>query len=217
MTSDAEPPRARRTLDKGRMEGFSDGVFAFAITLLVLDLAIHPPGSPLHQLAQGWPSYVAYLISFLTIGGAWLGHMAMTDRLTNVDSLLLRLNLVLLLGVAFLPFPTRLMADALRKPADERVYVTLYGLTLLAIRLIAFGLDAYARRQRLYSQQGTDEELRTDQSKFLPIIIGYVAAILIGLALPRVAVVLYLALAAWLVIPFREVARLLSRGHRSQG
>ena len=102
MTSEEEPPRARRTLDKGRMEGFSDGVFAFAITLLVLDLAIHPPGGALRQLFHAWPSYVAYLISFLTIGGAWLGHTALTDRLTQVDSLFLRLNLLLLLVVAFL-------------------------------------------------------------------------------------------------------------------
>lgn len=216
MTPDAEPPSARRTLDKGRMEGFSDGVFGFAITLLVLDIAVHPPGSPLHQLVQAWPSYVAYLISFLTIGGSWLGHMALTDRLTQVDSLLLRLNLVLLLGVAFLPFPTQLMADSLREPADERVYVTLYGLTLLAIRLIAFGLDVYARRQHLYSPQGAGEELRTDQRNFLPIIVGYVIAILIGLALPRLAVALYFALALWLVVSFWEVVRLLSRGHRSR-
>ena len=216
MTPDAEPPPARRTLNKGRMEGFSDGVFGFAITLLVLDIAVHPPGSPLHQLVQAWPSYVAYLISFLTIGGAWLGHMAMTDRLTQVDSLLLRLNLILLLGVAFLPFPTQLMADSLREPANERVYVTLYGLTLLAIRLIAFGLNVYARRQHLYSPQGAGEELRTDQREFLPIIVGYVIAILIGLALPRLAVALYFALALWLVVPFWEVVRLLSRGHRSR-
>jgi uncharacterized membrane protein len=56
------------------MEGFSDGVFAFAITLLVLDLAVHPPGTPLQQVLHVWPSYLAYVISFLTIGGAWLLH-----------------------------------------------------------------------------------------------------------------------------------------------
>lgn len=213
MTPDAEPP-ARRTLDKGRMEGFSDGVFGFAITLLVLDIAVHPPGGALRQLVQAWPSYVAYLISFLTIGGAWLGHMAMTDRLAQVDALFLRLNLLLLLGVAFLPFPTGLMADALHKVADERVYVTVYGLTLLAIRLVAFGLDVYARRQHLYSPHGAGEELRTDRRKFLPIMVGYVIAIVIGLVFPRLAVALYFALALWLVVPFREVARLLSGGHR---
>jgi uncharacterized membrane protein len=108
------------------------------------------------------------------------------------------------------------MADALNKPADERVFVALYGLTLLAIRLIAFGLDRYARRQDLYAPRAAHEELRTDQQKFLPIIIGYVVAILIGLAVPRLAVALYFALAVWLVVPFRAVARLLSRDQRSR-
>jgi uncharacterized membrane protein len=168
MPPDAEPPRARRTLDKGRMEGFSDGVFAFAITLLVLDLAIHPPGGPLRQLFHGWPSYVAYLVSFFTIGGIWLVHMALTDRLTRVDAIFLRINLLVLLLVAVLPFPTRLMAEALHERTSERVFVTVYGLTLLILRLLASGLDAYARRQRLYSPRAADEELRTDQRKTLP-------------------------------------------------
>jgi uncharacterized membrane protein len=211
MPPDGKPPRARRTLGKGRVEGFSDGVFGFAITLLAVDLAIRPPGRPLQQLLHGWPSYVAYLISFLTIGSAWLGHMALTDRLTHVDVIFPRINLLVLLGVAVLPFPTRLMADALGEPASERVFVTVYGLTLLAIRILVFSLDAYARRQRLYSPTDAGEELRTDQRKSLPIIIGYVIAILIGLALPEVAVALYFVLAVGLVVPFRLVARLLSR------
>ena len=215
MPPDAQPPREHRTLDKGRMESFSDGVFGFAITLLAVSLAIRPPGGPLQQLLRGWPSYVAYLISFLTIGGAWLGHTALTDRLTRVDAIFLRVNLLVLLGVAVLPFPTRLMADALGKPDSERVFVTFYGLTLLTIRILAFSLDEYSRREHLYSTPDADEELRTDQRKSLPIIIGYVIAILIGLALPRVAIGLYFALAVYLVVPFGQLARRMSGSHRS--
>ncbi len=215
MPPDAQPPREHRTLDKGRMESFSDGVFGFAITLLAVSLAIRPPGGPLQQLLRGWPSYVAYLISFLTIGGAWLGHTALTDRLTRVDAIFLRVNLLVLLGVAVLPFPTRLMADALGKPDSERVFVTFYGLTLLTIRILAFSLDEYSRREHLYSTPDADEELRTDQRKSLPIIIGYVIAILIGLALPRAAIGLYFALAVYLVVPFRQLARRMSGSHRS--
>jgi uncharacterized membrane protein len=88
------------------MEAFSGGVFAFAITLLVLDLAIHPPGLPPYQVLHIWPALVAYLVSFLTIGSAWLGHTASTERLERTDSILLRLNLLLLRAVTFLPFPT---------------------------------------------------------------------------------------------------------------
>ena len=89
------------------------------------------------------------------------------------------------------------------------MYVTFYGLTLLAIRLLGAALDAYARREHLYSPQGPDEELRRDRRKSLPVVIGYVVAILIGLAVPGVAVVLYFGLAVYFVVPFREVARLL--------
>ena len=76
MPADGDTPHRRRALGKGRMEGFSDGVFGFAITLLVLDIAVHPPGTPLQQVLHAWPAYLAYVVSFLTIGGAWLLHTA---------------------------------------------------------------------------------------------------------------------------------------------
>ena len=108
------------------MEGFSDGVLGFAITLLVLDLALRPPGTPLQQVLHAWPSYLAYLISFLTIGGAWLAHTGLTDQLERIDPVILRLNLLVLLAVTFLPFPTRLTA-ALHNTSGERVFVTMFG------------------------------------------------------------------------------------------
>ena len=135
----------------------------------------------------------------------------MTERLTRSDPIFLPLNLLLLLVVVFLPFPTRLVADALHETDAERVAVTVYGLTLLFIRLLAFALDAYARREHLYAPQGGDEELHLSQRKSLPVLVGYVIAILIGIALPALAVALYFGLAIYLVMPFREAARLLVR------
>ena len=211
MSRPDEPtPAAPRSLGKGRLEAFSDGVFAIAITLLVLDFAIHPPGSPLHQVLHIWPSFVAYLISFLTIGAAWLGHTALTDRLARTDSVFLRLNLLLLLAVTFLPFPTGLVGEALREPSSERVFVTLYGCTLLAIRLLGFALDSYADSEHLYATDG-DEEERQERRQLLPVVLLYGIAILIGLAFPVVAVWLYLAIAVYLVVPFREVSTMLRR------
>jgi uncharacterized membrane protein len=200
------------------MEGFSDGVYGFAATLLVLDIALRPPGTPLQQMLHAWPAYLAYLVSFLTIGVSWLLHTALTDQLTGVDQLFLRLNLLVLLVVVFLPFPTGLIADALRKhdTSGERVYVTLYGLTLLAISLLGSALDAYARYVHLYSSAGEGEELHRTHRKFLPAVIGYVIAILIGLILPLAAVALYFGLAVYLVMPFREAARVLIRRHSSR-
>ncbi len=136
VASDGDTPRARRTLDTGRFESFSDGVFAFAATLLVEAIALHPPGTALEQVLHAWPSYLAYVVSFLTIGAAWLAHSQMTERLARADPLLLRINLLLLLMVAFLPFPTHLVAEALHRESSERVFVTLYGLVLLAIRML---------------------------------------------------------------------------------
>jgi len=137
----------------------------------------------------------------------------MTDRLARADSILLRLNLLLLLVVALLPFPTKLVGDALRDPNSERVFVTIYGLTLLSIRLLGFALDAYAKRAHLYSpkeDEGDAEDLRRDRRTLLPVVAAYTVAILVGLAWPVVAVSLYLALAIYLVVPFRDIRRALS-------
>jgi TMEM175 potassium channel family protein len=200
-----------RSLSTSRMEAFSDGVFSIAATLLVLDIALHPPGTAFEQLLHAWPAYLGYLISFLTIGAAWLAHSALTDRLTRADSLLLRINLLLLLVVAFLPFPTKLIADALHHTNAERVYVTLYGLTLLTIRLLGYALDAYARHEHLYSHDHDDEDLQSERRTRVPVSAGYAIAILIGLAAPTVAVALYFALALYAVVPFRDLRRLLLR------
>jgi hypothetical protein len=87
----------------------------------------------------------------------------------------------------------------------------MYGLTLLAIRLLGSALDAYARHEHLDSPHQDDEEVQRDRRKLLPVIIRYVIAILIGLPLPELAVALYFGIAVYLVVPFREVARLLFR------
>ena len=199
-----------RSLSSSRMEAFSDGVFTIAATLLVLDIALVPPGTPLAQLRQAWPAYLGYLVSFLTIGAAWLAHSALTDRLTRADSLLLRINLLLLLVVAFLPFPTKLIAGALGHTNAERIYVTLYGLTLLSTRLLLWALDAHARSAHLYSGKAPDEELQTERRKLWPVLGGYVLAILIGIAAPTAGVILFLALAIYLVVPLGDIRRALS-------
>ena len=120
-----------------------------------------------------------------------------------------RLNLLLLLVIAFLPFPTRLIAEALHSANRERVFVTVYGLTLLTIRLLIAALDGYARREHLYAHGEADEELQTERRELWPVLTGYVTAILLGLVAPNAAVVLYFALAVFLVVPFRDVRRLL--------
>ena len=109
----AQPPQ--RGLETGRLEALSDGVFAIAITLLVLDIAVpaHASKDLLGAVTQQWPSYLAYAVSFSTIGALWLGHNVITEYLDRADAAFVRLNLLLLFLVALLPFPTRLFADYL--------------------------------------------------------------------------------------------------------
>jgi uncharacterized membrane protein len=208
VATNDESSKPRTTLDKGRMEGFSDGVMGFAITLLVVDIALRPPGSPAQEFFRGWPSYLAYLVSFFTIGGAWIAHHGLTDELDRVDSIFLRLNLLFLLAIAFLPFPTRLMVQGLdRSTAWQRLAVVVYGLTLLLIRLLFTALNSYVRRRHLRRAGVDDPDLDEARKKFNVAIVGYVLTILVGLFIPKLAIFLYFAIAVFLFVPFRTVFR----------
>jgi uncharacterized membrane protein len=102
-------------VDRSRLEAFSDGVFAVAITLLALNLTLAGPGHGhlIDQLGSHWPSFVAYLISFFTIGIIWVNHHALIRSIRAVDRVLLFLNLVLLLFVVLIPFSTATVAEYL--------------------------------------------------------------------------------------------------------
>ncbi len=103
--------------ESGRVEAFSDGVFAIAITLLILEIKVPPhAGDQLwNALGTQWPSYFAYVVSFLVIGIMWVNHHTVFSYIARVDRTLLFLNLLLLMGVAALPWPTALLADYLRE------------------------------------------------------------------------------------------------------
>jgi uncharacterized membrane protein len=120
-------------MDRGRLEAFSDGVFAVAITLLALNLTIAGPGhgTLTYQLGQHWPGYVAYLISFFTIGIIWVNHHSLVSNVVEVTRLLLFLNLVLLLFVVVVPVATGMVADYLTQGGfDAKLAVALYGVVL---------------------------------------------------------------------------------------
>jgi TMEM175 potassium channel family protein len=208
LPGDEHAPDARRFVGTTRLEAFSDGVFAIAITLLVLDLAIQDSGPALDRVANAWPFYLAYVVSFLTIGAAWLAHTSITDRLTKADLGLLRLNLLLVVSV--LPFPTRLVAEGLDDVSGERVFVAMYGIVLLAIRVLLYALDTYARREHLFAP-GSVEQPDSVRRSIMPVVVVYGLAILVGLVLPAVAVGLYCAIALFFVFPFGELGRLFMR------
>lgn len=128
-------------MDRSRLEAFSDGVFAVAITLLALDLTVEGPGhgSLLEQLTSKWPAFLAYLISFFMIGIIWVNHHALVRSITKVDRLLLFLNLVLLLFVVLIPFTTSTEAAYFpHNNNDARLAMVLYAGAFLGMS-VGFG------------------------------------------------------------------------------
>jgi uncharacterized membrane protein len=137
-------PRGRLS-DTTRVEAFSDGVLAIAITLLVLELRVpeldpEHPGRLAHDLLQKWPSYGAYVISFLVIGVMWVNHHSVFRDIVRVDRMLMFINLLLLLSIAVIPFPTAVVARYLTgAPDDARAAAVLYSLVSLSV---GFGFSA---------------------------------------------------------------------------
>src|SRR5262249_23078248 len=121
MSDNGTPDRRRPfSLRTSRMEAFSDGIFAIASTLLVLDLTVPPVGPDVAQkLHEQWPIYLAYLVSFLSIGQAWLNHSVITEYLDRADPILLRLNVVLLFFVSLLPFHIHSLAIYIYTDRDD--------------------------------------------------------------------------------------------------
>jgi uncharacterized membrane protein len=197
-------PGLRRT---ARLEAFSDGVFAIAITLLVLDLGVpatqHSAQHLINSIGDEWPGYLGYIVSFSTVGALWLGHNAITDYLDRAGTTLLRLNLLLLFFVSFLPFPTRLLSEYITTDRAERVAATFYGLTLLIAGVLLSLLWRYALHARLVRPDAGDEEITLLTHRLTPGLGAYVLLIVIGLFAPVVAVIGYLVIAIFFLLPIR--------------
>jgi uncharacterized membrane protein len=188
-----------------RLEAFSDAVFAIAFTLLVLEFHAPAPNVPLKgYLTSLWPSYLAYSISFLSIGIVWANHHSMFVHISRVDRPLLFLNTMLLADVAFLPFPTQLLAQALRLGADLRTAAFFYGLVLTIGGLFFNGIWLYAIRQRSLMRETTSEwYLHQVKRRFLIGPASYGLATVIALAAPAVSLVCYAILIVYFWLPPR--------------
>ena len=179
----------------GRTEAFSDGVFAIAITLLVLDIRV--PASAFDDLWRGivheWPAYLAYATSFITIGGIWLAHHGIFRRLRYANREVMEVNLLLLMAVSFLPYPTRLVAEAIRDPHAERAAVIFYGASLLVISLLLGALwGAVARRRELLRPEVGEAEVNAILRATTPNIGFYVGVIVLAIVFPQLAAFGYL-------------------------
>ncbi len=139
-------------METGRVEAFSDGVFAIAITLLILAVGIEQSfarGSVEHQLLHLWPAYIAYAVSFLTVGIMWVNHHQIFRHFVRVDRPLLLLNILLLMCISFTPFPTRVVADHAKDAADRQAAAVLYGLTMTVTAICFFSVWYYGSRRLL--------------------------------------------------------------------
>ena len=192
-------------MDTKRLESFSDGVFAIAITLLVLE--IHVPeaaGDRLaHELAAQWPSYLAYVVSFSVIGIIWMNHHAVVDHLRVANRPFMGLNLFLLLWVGLIPWPTQMVAEYMREGGDgERVAALVYSGTMTMMG-VSFGLLwGYASRdRRLLGSDLDDAEIARRTRRFqlgAPI---YVVSIVVALFSAPASIAIIAALAVYYAVP----------------
>ena len=192
--------RIPRLLPTTRVEAFSDGVYAIAITLLVLELGVPDSSERLMgELSEDWPSFLGYLVSFVFIGTSWLGHVKLTRCLSASDEVFIGLNLLKLLFVSFLPFTTALMANHVLD-AGQRPAAVLFGLNLTCAAVMSVVLSGYAIRTEGLVHEGERPELRRHTRERWPYIVMFGLSTVVGAFLPVVAVIFYLVTAVLMLI-----------------
>jgi uncharacterized membrane protein len=197
-------------MSTNRLEAFSDGVFAIAITLLVLDIHVPEPGSGHlgHELLAQWPSYAAYVISFITIGIIWINHHAAFSRLRSVDQSILILNLLLLLSVGILPFTTSLMATYLKEGSGEGLAAAIYGASFLLMGavFVLTNRQILLRRPQLLREPIPPEVARRTLRFAALGQIPYGLAVVLAFVSPYITLVICAACAVYYALPVASSA-----------
>jgi uncharacterized membrane protein len=180
-------------MDTTRLETFSDGIFAIAATLLILD--VHEAGgSVAHGLIHAWPSYAAYAISFMTLGIIWANHHTVFNQIDRVDRTFLMINVAFLMVVAFSPFPTLVLAEHLRQ--HSRAAAVEYGLTFTLMAILYAALWFYAAiGNRLIAEDADPRVVSGISRSYLPGSLMYGAATASSLISAYVAVAVFGAIA----------------------
>lgn len=186
-------------LSKSRVEALSDGVFAIAITLLILTIAqptdYHHLG---RQLVDRWPSLAAYVVSFLVIGIMWVNHHAIMNHLEHVDRRWFYRNLVLLMTIVFIPFPTEVFGQALQQEQGQTTAAVFYSLAMVvnALAWSAVWLDA-SRRRRLLKPSFPESQRRSATISFVAGTVIYAISVLVALVNPYVCLAFHAAIALY--------------------
>jgi uncharacterized membrane protein len=203
-------PSGSHGMSVGRLEAFSDGVLAIVITLLILDIRV-PNAATGHlgrELVRMWPHYTAYLLSFLVVGIIWLNHHAVVQLLARTNYTAQALNLLLLLSVSVLPWPTAVLSDYLREGtrADQRVSVVLYGvsITLMGIAFTIFWRYVF-RHHELHRPDLDRKVLAVRHRRNAVGLVAYPLVTVLGLLSAALFIALLLAWAAVCLWPTPDV------------
>ena len=202
--------------ETARIEAFSDGVFAIAITLLILEIKVPPvaQGELAHQLLRQWPSYFAFLLSFLFIGVMWINHHRIFTHIHRADNGLLFVNLLLLLGVTVVPFPTAVLAVHLQA-ADARAAGILYNGFYFVLAIFFNVLWRYAVSHRLidHALAASAGDI-SKQYAFGPLM--YLACLAVGWISVPLSLVINFALAVFFALPPRHVTTVKERASHAE-
>lgn len=188
------------TNETARIEGFSDGVLAIAITLLVLEIRLPEGGQDVgRQIREIWPQYVAYALTFVIIGIMWANHHGMFRMIAQADRGLMLCNTLLLMGISFLPFPTAVLAGHWGTAAA----LWLYGGTLTLIAVLYNLVWHYARRRHLLAPELSPRAVARVTARFAAGPVSYGAAMLLAPFHPIISVLAWAGLAVvYLLLPY---------------
>ncbi|MFE9690258.1 peptide-methionine (R)-S-oxide reductase MsrB [Micromonospora sp. NPDC005806] len=191
--------------DPSRVVALSDAVIAIAVTLLVLE--IRPPQDTrhlIHGLASLWPSYLAYVVTFMLIGQVWANHHVMFDQIRTADRVVLFLNTVLLMDIAFLPFAAAVLADAFRDGHGQRVAVVFHGFAFELAAILFNAIWEYARRHhRLLVATLDSAGARAISRRFRLALTWIAVGTLLGALLPPLGVAVIAAFIPFYWLPIR--------------
>jgi uncharacterized membrane protein len=197
------------------MESFSDGVIAVAITLLVLGIRVPSPGGHRHQsllyaLGQEWPSYAAYVTSFITIGIIWINHHAMIDRLAQSDFGILIMNLLLLMTIGILPFATDLMATYLRASSGQTLAAAIYGgsLLLMSLSFAALNRAILLNKAHLIGEPLSVEQRQALLKRSIIGLVPYAGATALAIVSPYITLFICALVAAYYAHPAASGGRI---------
>jgi uncharacterized membrane protein len=204
--------------DTFRLEAFADAVFAIAITLLIIEVRL-PPAAQVQEmglaraLAHIWPSYLGYAISFIVIGIMWANHHNLMKLIDRVDHGFITRTLLLLMWVAFLPFPTAVMAEHLTDPDERAVAVAFYCgcFTVTAFCYFLMWWHA-ARGRRLIADHVPDEAVRTITRAYAPGSLLYLAATLLAFVHIAISLAIVVGLAALYMFPRAGAHAAIAKG-----